>query len=463
MNLVQALQSNEPARTTNGSKTHATSKSQLVDLFFMFGASRGKDITGQVALAIDENPELATRLLLWGRDVRGGAGERTLFRDNVKQLPKDLRLKVLHKIPEVGRWDDVLEFIGTDLELEALALIRTALKEGNGLCAKWMPRPDKPLGKSLWHKLGYGSPKEYRKTLVGLTNVLETLMCAQKWDEIDFNKLTSMNHIKYPKAFRRHCEAAYTSYKESLDRGEAKVNTGAVYPHQVVQALKKGESIAVPMWEGLPDYLEGSEERILPLVDVSYSMTVPAGGDASTTCMDVAIALGMYLSERVEGDFNGAFLTFSDNPQLVYAKGDLRARYSTVKNAHWGGSTNLDAAFHRILQTAVQNKTKKKHMPTMVIVLSDMEFNSYGVRGKDATTFKRIKAAYKEAGYKMPKLVFWNLNARNGNNPVRMDTTGTSLVSGFSPSIMKGILGAGEFTPYSVMLETIMNPRYDLS
>lgn len=462
--LVQAMQANQPARTANGAKTHHTSKDPVVDLFFLFGASRGKDICGAVANAIDHDAALTARLLLWGRDVRGGAGERQLFRDSIQQLPKDYRLQVLHKVPEVGRWDDVLSFIGTDLEIEALAMIRKALNEGDALCAKWMPRPDKPLGKSLWHKLGYGSPKEYRKCLVGLTQVLETLMCAQKWSDIDFAKLTSMNHIKYPKAFERHCEAAYKAYKESLNKGETKINAGAVYPHSVVHSLKKGNiDIANNMWNALPDYLEGNQgERILPLVDVSYSMNCPAGGDTSIQCMDVAIALGMYLSQRIEGDFRDAFMTFESRPNIVVAKGDLKSRYNTVKQSPWGGSTNIEAAFERILDTAIENNIAEEHMPTMLVILSDMEFDSSSVRGKDVTAFKAAKKLYKKHGYELPKLVFWNLNGRSNNNPVRMGTEGTAMVSGFSPSIMKGILGAKDFTPRAVMMETLMNPRYDL-
>lgn len=463
--LIQAMQANQPASTLNGAKTHFTSKDPVVDLFFQFGASRFTDISVQVANAVSSDAVLTARLLLWGRDVREGAGERQLFRDNVKQLPQDLQLQVLHKIPEIGRWDDLLIFLGTKLEVDALALIRNALREGNALCAKWMPRPNKYLGKHLWHKLGYSSPKEYRKVLSRLTSVVETTMCEKKWDSIEFNKLTSMNHLKYSKAFKRNSESSYTKYKEALNKGTTTINAGAVYPHSVVQAIKQGDvDIANNMWKALPDYLEGNEdERILPLVDVSFSMTCPVGGDTSIRCMDVAIGLGLYLSERVKGGFHNAFMTFTSQPSIVYAQGDLATRYNAVAEAEWGGSTNILAAFERILTTAKSRKIPEHHMPTMLVVLSDMEFDSSSVAGKNLSAFRAAKKLYKEAGYELPKLVFWNLHGRAGNNPVRKDTSGTALVSGFSPSVMKGILGAKDFSPLSVMLETLMLPRYDLS
>jgi hypothetical protein len=330
MKFVDALRQ-EDQLTENGMATNSTSLNACVDLFFNIGAMRGQDKERLIATfskAFIEDPKRAMKLLFWARDVRGGAGERQVFKDILVYLAEnhDLALKPnLHLISEYGRFDDLLVLSGTYLEKEAFQLIADALTAQNGLCAKWMPRKGQTAEK-LRTFLKF-SPKQYRKTLVNLTNVVETKMCAKEWDSIEFGKLPSVASARYQKAFGKNAYESYSAYIQSLVKGEAKINAGAVYPYDVTKSLNHGNStVANEQWKALPNYMEGANDMILPVVDVSGSMSSPAGGSKTVTCMDVAISLGLYISERNEGPFKDAFITFSSNPQLQVLSGSLKDR-----------------------------------------------------------------------------------------------------------------------------------------
>lgn len=466
--------------TANGGLTLASSLDANVDLFFLAGASRGRNITEVFARAFSEDPEVATRVLLWTRDVRGGAGERQIARDFLSWLiatRKDFALRVLPRIPELGRWDDVFTYFGTELETDALSLIASALHDGNGLCAKWMPRKGLNAAKIRgWMKL---SPKAYRKLLVRLTNVVETAMCAQEWDEIEFGKVPSLASARYQAAFNRHAPERYAKYRAALEQGMEKINAGAVYPYDIVRSIRTGDArVANEQWKALPDYLNGSDERILPVIDVSCSMGCGINGSGYSpngiTCMDVAVSLGLYVAERLTGKFQDAYVTFHSSPTMLKATGTLSSRVKTTMRAPWGGSTNIKAVFELILKMAIQYKVAEEDMPTKVLILSDMEFDHcvsvggsrglyYSTESKSAilTTMDSIREQFEQAGYEMPQIVFWNLNGRAGNVPVRYDESGAALVSGFSPAIMKSLLGGEDFTPRGVLLKTVLDSRYD--
>jgi hypothetical protein len=456
--LLDAINS-ESTFTENGMPTFASSMSDHVDLFFQIGASRGKDIIPQFSKAFAGDKELAARIALWARDVRGGAGERQLFRNAFKFMAeKDVAFakRVMVKVPEVGRWDDLLCLFGTGLERDALRMIARALEEGNGLCAKWMPRKGDEANKLRAYL--QKTPKQYRKMLVELTNVVETKMCANEWDSIEFGKLPSKASAMYQKAFARHT-SNYQTYIDGLQTGTEKINAGAVYPHDVITSLKHGNAkVADAQWNALPDYLEGSKENIIAMSDVSGSMDALVSGSKTVRAMDVSIALGLYLSERSRGIFKDHFITFTERPHLQSVKGSLSDRYRQLQG-EVGYSTNFQAAFELILDAAVKHNVPESDMPTMILALSDMQFNQASNTNEKAIDM--IKNKYQRAGYKMPKLVFWNLRASNGV-PTKFDTTGTALVSGFSPSIMTSLLGGGDFTPEGIMLEAVNKPRYDI-
>jgi hypothetical protein len=288
-------------------------------------------------------------------------------------------------------------------------------------------------------------------------------MCAKEFTKIDYSKLPSKAMSDLMKAFSRNDLERFQAYLASLEKGEVKINAGAVYPYDIVKNLKHGSARgANAQWTALPNYMEGNNEFVLPVVDVSGSMSCPAGGNPNVTCMDVAISLGLYISERNVGPFQDAFVTFSESPKLQILKGSLEERYNQLQRADWDMSTNLEAVFKLILKKAKESNVPQSEMPTMVLVLSDMEFNS-AVRGRswNPTAQQMIESMYAEAGYKTPKVVYWNIQSRGDNNkPVHFDTNGTALVSGFSPALLTNLLAGKDMTPMSMMLSVIDSERY---
>ena len=475
MNTFVEAVANQEARTANGMKARKSTASAVVDLFYNIGASRGKNVIPGFTAALAENRDLALRVAAWSRDVRGGAGERQIFRDILVHLEKhdpEAAKALLAKVPELGRWDDLFVFKTKELKEAAYTMLGDALRERNGLAAKWTPRQG-PIALEIRKFFGM-SPKFYRKSLVTLTKVVEQDMCAKNWDNINFSHVPSVAASRYKKAFNRNTEK-YAEYVKSLvkdDNAEVKVNAGAVYPYDVLKGIipnsfvksvfdKTELDLIEKQWEALPNYV--GDANILPLVDVSGSMTCPVGGYGSKnkmSCMDVAVSLGLYLADKNKGKFKDTFLTFSSSPELLTLKGNIVQKVTQMVASKWGMSTNLHAAFSKILSVAKKGNVPQEEMPDMVLILSDMQFNA--CIEHDDSAIKMIARKYEEAGYTMPKVVFWNLNAAYGNTPVKFDKSGTALVSGFSPSIVKPLLAGNleTFTPESVMLQTIMQDRY---
>jgi hypothetical protein len=468
---------NQSARTENGMKARVSTASSCVDLFFNIGAMRGKNVVPAYTAAYVEDRNIAGRIALWARDIRGGAGERKVFRDillNLAKTDQDQCVALMKKVPEIGRWDDLLIFEKDSVaEAVAFTLIKDALDAKDGLCAKWMPRKGEVAAR-LRSFLNM-SPKQYRKTLVTLTKVVEQDMCAQNWDGINFNHVPSVASARYKKAFSRHTEKykEWTAALVSTDpevKKTVKVNAGAVYPYDVLKGVygceyqsydKSNLDHIVAQWDALPNYV--GDANILPLVDVSGSMTCAAGGPNSksgTTCLDVAVSLGLYLADKNTGKFKDTFLTFSSNPQLLNLKGNILQKVNQMVTSKWEMSTNLHKAMDKILTVAIENSVPESEMPSILLILSDMQFNS--CTRFDDSAIEMIERKYTEAGYNIPKIVFWNLNSKD-NVPVKFDKKDTALVSGFSPAIMKAILSGDmeEFSPEGIMRKTIMSDRYD--
>jgi hypothetical protein len=196
--------------------------------------------------------------------------------------------------------------------------------------------------------------------------------------------------------------------------------------------------------------MEGCKERILPVCDVSGSMTGQP--------MEVSIGLGLYISERNEGPLKDLVLTFSDEPQFHKIEGaTLTERVTNLSRANWGMNTDLNKTFNVLLKRAIAGNVAQEDMPTKLLIISDMEFDqACGSR----TNFDLIKAAYAESGYEMPGIIFWNVNGRLGNLPVKANTPNTALVSGYSPSIIRSVLGGDDLSPLAVMMKTIDSERY---
>lgn len=460
--FVNAAIQTPDAFTENGDVAFKSSLSTAVDLFFRVGASRQSPFEA-VSLfnslyKDSDSKDLAIRLLLWARDARQGAGERNVFREMVKSLTRFDRINLIEKIVEVGRWDDLLSLMGKDGEVdEAIANYwKTSISQGNALAAKWAPRkgPHAVALRALWNL----SPKAYRKFIVNATNVVEQKMCAKDWDSIEFSHVPSVAAARYNAAFYRNALSKYTEYKDALVAGETKINAKAMFPHDVVRGRREAVEASVmdAQWKALPDFTDGKASDILVMSDVSDSMFTPVSG--SVTALDISIALGLFVSERQKGPFKDLVLTFSSQPTFHKVHGNgIVERINNLSSAKWGMTTNIDAALDLILITAINNKVSKDELPKMLIILSDMEFDA-SVR--NGTLTQRTKAKFAEAGYDLPKIVFWNLSNRSGAIPVRFNQAGVALVSGFSPSIMKSLMAGEEFTPESIMLKTVMVDRY---
>lgn len=471
--FVEAVM-NQEARTANGMKARKSTANAVVDLFYNAGASRGKDIKPAFAAALAENRDLALRVAAWLRDARGGAGERQLFRDILVYLENtdtDAAKALLAKVPELGRWDDLFIFKTKELKSVAYTMLGDALREKNGLAAKWTPRQGK-IAAEIRAFFGM-SPKFYRKSLVEMTKVVETQMCAKDWDSINFSHVPSVAAARYKKAFNRNTQT-YAAYVASLVKGdnpEVKVNASVAYPYDVLKGrindygvtFNKTElDLIEAQWNALPNYV--GDANILPLVDVSGSMTTTVDRQlwkpGKLSCLEVAVSLGLYLADKNKGAFKDTFLTFSGTPELMHLKGGINSKIEQMVKSHWEMNTDLNKAFDKILDVAVKGNVAQKDMPGMVLILSDMQFDAC-VRHDDSA-LQMIARKYEAAGYTLPKVVFWNLNAAYGNTPVKFDKSGTALVSGFSPAVVKPLL-AGDlenFTPESVMLKTIMDDRY---
>ena len=471
--FVNAIK-NASTVTTNGMKARQSTADSVVDLYYNIGASRGKDIIPTFVAAIAQDRDLALRVAAWSRDARGGAGERQLFRDILSYLEKNDReaaIAMLPKIPELGRWDDIFVFKTDVLKTKAYTMLGDALRAGNGLAAKWTPRKG-PIANELRAFFGM-TPKQYRKSLVGLTNVVETQMCAQDWDNINYSHVPSLAHTRYKKAFGRH-GTTYAEYVTRLVKGEAgvKINAAAVFPYDVLKGriggygsmkwTKTELDVIEAQWKALPNYMENS--NALALVDVSGSMGCPAGGPKSKselTCLEVAVSLGLYFADKAEGKFKDTFLTFSAVPKLLHLKGTINQKIDQMVSSDWGMNTNITAALETILKTAVDGRVSQSEMPDTLIILSDMQFDQCTEKRSDSA-LDMIARKYKTAGYTVPNVVFWNLNASYGNAPVKFDKSGTALVSGFSPAVAASFLGADPdaFTPEAIMRKVIMQDKY---
>ena len=467
---------NQSARTENGMKARQSTANALTDLFFKIGAMRGQNVIPAWTAARVQDAGLAARIALWARDIRGGAGERKIFRDILVDLANTDQVRasdVMRKVPELGRWDDLLVLVGTPMEEQAFFMIQCALEDNMGLCAKWMPRQG-PVAAKLRNYLGW-TPKFYRKRLVELTKVVETQMCAKDWDNINFNHVPSVASARYKKAFSRHTEkykewAAALVSKDPEVAKEVKVNAGAVYPYDVLKGMighyrsnynQDNLNHILAQWEALPNYV--GDANVLPIVDVSGSMTSPAGGynsKSGVTCLDVSVSLGLYLADKNKGKFKDTFLTFSGKPELLNLEGNILDKAKQMVDSKWEMNTNLHAAIEKILQVAIEGNVPQEEMPQTLLILSDMQFDQCA--RYDDTAMQMIARKYADAGYSMPNIVFWNLSAHD-NVPAKFNDNGVALVSGFSPAIVKGVLAADldNFTPEAIMLKTIMSDRYD--
>jgi hypothetical protein len=386
-------------------------------------------------------------------------------------------ISLVNKIPEVGRWDDLLSLFSTPAEDVALHAIQQALIiDKNAMCAKWMPREKSSNSKSAYKIRKYMglTPRGYRKMLSHLSNTVETEMCAGDWDSINFSHVPSGATSKYRCAFIKHQPQRYEQWTRDLadpDNNDVKVNAAAIFPYTIIEAMRNTsmDSPAVNMlneqWNSLPNYMEGSTRRVMPVVDVSGSMGWDQISPRSRyTPLDIAVSLGLYLSERNESIFKDQFITFSSEPEMQKISGDLRSRLMQMEKTEWGGSTDIAKVFDVMLNAAVQGDIDQNEMPTDIVILSDMQFDSAthtSANSKSQTAMEVVKSAYTDAGYIVPNVIFWNLLMADSGVPISHHDHGGTLVSGFSPSMMKSVLVGQTMTPFDTMMLTIGDDRYN--
>lgn len=481
--------------TENGAVGYKSSKSALVDINYKVASLRNSNEDEIVALfdeAFKENKEYALKWLFFARDIREGLGERRLFRICYKrlfELDNVLFKQNLHNIAEYGRWDDLVSLIGISYGSDEYIgnMIREQLtrdmrncdaNKSISLLAKWLPSENassqqtKAMAKKIRKLLGM-SPRLYRLMLSQLrkySNVVETQMCNNKWNEIDYEKVPSLANLKYKDAFMKHDMERRLDYLSSVTKGESKLNMKVATPVDVVAKYRASrwnigdfDPALELAWKNLRDVLV---EDTLVVADGSGSMLIEVSGN--TRALDIANALAIYTSEHNSGVYKNKYITFSSKPQFVdfsdanslHEKLQIAKKHSEVSN------TNIEAVFNLILQTAVKNKIPQNQMVKNILIISDMEFDAAQKmwRNDDLVLtqplFDLIKRRYSDAGYALPKLIFWNVNSRTQTIPLVENELGVALVSGFSQNVLKMVM-TNNLNPYDILIETITSPRYD--
>ncbi len=479
--LIAAMQTKDTF-TANGAVSHSTTGSAVLDFWSKSGAQRAaseQEIINYFSAAYSEDKNLALKALFNAGDIRGGAGERRLFRlvfnwlaNNDEKVAK----KLIKQVPEYRRFDDLMESLeNTPLEAEALKYFSTQLRkdldaDAPSLCAKWAPSEQasadttRRLAAKLRNYMNM-SPKTYRKMLSGLRskiNVVEKLMCGGKWTKINFSQVPSRAAMIYKSAFNKHTPELYSKFLTKVEKGEAKINSGVLYPYDIVAQIcsKVGNDARTleAQWKALPDYCEGNFYNAICVVDVSGSMD-SSYGDSNLKPIDVAVSLGIYFAERNKGAFHNNFITFSNDAKLITLKGStLKEKVSQVLGSREVANTNLEAVFNLILSKAIDNDVSESEMPKKVFLITDCQFDSI-VAAPNETNLEAIKRKYKNAGYKIPEVVFWNVNAK-ADSAAKSTDKGVALVSGCSPSILKSALSGKIVTPYQTMCEVLLSERY---
>lgn len=484
--------------TENGAVALKSTKSGLLDAFGTLGAMRTNDeaeIIKTFNLAFAEDKELAMKLLFYIRDIRGGQGERRVFRVIMNYLAKnkpEVVIKNLDNFAFYGRYDDLLCLLDTPVERDVLGLIKDTLDADvksvdNGgapsLMAKWLPSVNGVKNtRKVALKIVNGfnmSERDYRKTLSKLRkalDIVETKLCEKRYEDIDFSKLPSKAQMLYRELFMRHAEERYVEYLKQLCEGKAKINAGTLLPVDIVSKILNDYNVSLAnlylydaMWKNLPNWFEGRDETGLCVVDVSGSMFGKP--------IEVAISLGLYCADKSNGVFKNTFITFSEYPELVKVQGeDIFDKVFNMRNADWGYNTDFNKVLQLILDTAIKNNCSQSDLPNKLYVISDMQFDS--ANGSGNTLHRDWAKKFAEHGYEMPAIVYWNVRTSNcGMFQEDKNGTNVAMVSGYSPVLFRNVIDGTEYVetvnekgetvvkqkidPVTVMLTTLQNERYD--
>ena len=466
MNLTTSLQQNSLIENTKGGMYYHTSYNANLDLYAGISRFNKEDeIIRTFSNAYNEDRVLALANLLYILDIREGKGERRLFKTMFKYLctsaSDDARI-ILSYISTLGRYDYILEGLNTDIEDDVIELIKNTLdsdleRDNSTLLAKWLPSHrthgvNSAIAKDLMKKLGMNE-KQYRQMLSKLRskiNIVEKNLTTKNYDSIKFEEVPTKAMLKYTSVFEREINERFTEYKKSLVKGETKVNTTGLFCYEVVKkvlALKTDEVVLDTMWKSQKN-IETGNNNILVVADTSGSMTMYGGLPYASS-----LGLAIYTSERNRGIFKDKIITFSSRPVLQEIKG--RTIVEKVFNIEEIiASTNVDAVFELILKSMKDSNSTQEDLPSHIVIISDMEFDQ-GVYSKGGTNFDGWKKTFKEEGYTLPKVIFWNVAGRTGGLPVTKNSNDVIMVSGFSTNILENMFNLDEFSPIAQMMEVL--------
>lgn len=490
----------EVAISENGAMMFKTAGNPLLDINFAVSSLRNKDVDEIERMFSDAfyfDSLLAVKWLFMLRDVRGGMGERRTFRICFAWLASvkpELVKRLIPLVAEYGRWDDLLNSgLKGELWDAVIDVIAAQLKNDLenvdaekpiSLLAKWLPSVNtsspktRALAKKLRRSLGMDE-KTYRKSLSKLRaylKLVEVNASANTWSSIDYNAVPSHANLKYKNAFLKHDNARRLRYLDQLMNGNAKINSNASFPSDIVHAYgntyygSKDPALEA-MWKALPNVAVNG--NVLTVCDGSGSMTMRVSGNLEA--LEICNALGIYCAEHCTGPFKNKYITFSSRPQYVDLS-NAKSLFEKLKIAYSHSecsNTNLEAVFDLVLETAVRFNLKQEDIPTLVI-LSDMEidagcdFGHHVYSITDVSSYNARKVAFMEnvrkkwenAGYKLPRLIWWNIASRTGVVPMQQNPdTGIILCSGYSQNTFK-MLASNKTDPYDVLVEAINNERY---
>jgi hypothetical protein len=470
--------------TENGAKGHATTKHALLDMNFKVTSYRNDKSTliDDFKKAYNEDPQLALKWLFYARDCRGGLGERDLFIEIFNHLCENVygaSEKLIPLIPEYGRFKD-LRFIKAKTEIfkffkyQLFTDIQNAKEDRLfSLLAKWLPSENatsqetKMLAREFIGFLKM-TPKQYRKILSDLRkklDVVEVKMSAGEFDKINYRSVPSKANLLYKDAFLKHDKERREEYLNKVASGEETINASVLFPHDIVHKYTRlgwgaevDNTIEV-LWKALPSAL--SFENTMVVADGSGSMQRHVG-NTSVSALDVANALAIYFSERNTGEYKNKYITFSTTPQFVDFSSDttLFQKLERAKRHSEIADTNIEAVFDLILRVAKTKNVSQFDMPKNILIISDMEFNKATENPYDERLFDIIKAKYDAAGFKLPKLIFWNVNGRSSTIPVKENELGVALVSGFSTATIRMAM-TSELDPYLALKKVLLSDRYE--
>lgn len=481
-------------KTLNDATTYHSTLSECLDLFYRVGALRQvseNEIANIVERAYVENKDYTLRILFFARDVRGGLGERRTFRVAMKYLSEahtESVIKNLNLFSEYGRWDDLVTLYNTEIESvkeNIIKIIRLQLdsdlanmksNQNVSLLAKWLPSINASKNEtiSLAKEISKGlsmSYKTYRQTLASLRKYIDILENRLRTKDYTFEYANqpAKAMLQYKKAFIRNDGERYMNYLNSVSKGKAEINTGTLYPYDIVRQIlnykgsisnEERKSLDVT-WNALPNV--SNNKNSIAVIDGSGSMYWSYIKGATLLPYQVAISLGLYFAEHSTGAFANHFITFSHTPRLIEVKGnDIFSKVKYVQTFNECSNTNIQGVFDLILSTAVSNKLPQEELPETIYIISDMEFDSCAYNGNQrCTNFELAKQKFNIAGYKLPNVVFWNVNSINEQVPVKSHESGALLISGSTAKIFD-MVQSGDLNPEKFMLDIINSDRYNL-